>query len=549
MRCLIAAFCLFALCASAQDPASMFQDFQAKYGRQYESKAEEQKRFGIFLENMKTMKALNELNPKATFGVNGFADMTAAEFKVYHSADAHYKASAAKRGEEVEEKVAAGKSVDWRKRGAVTHVKNQAQCGSCWSFSTTGGIEGQWFLAGHKLVSLSEQELVSCDTIDSGCKGGIMQNAFHWLLSEKNGSIVTAASYPYVSGEGQVPACDCCGDKKFGAQISGFVNVKKTEQAMGDWVYANGPLSIAVDASSWKMYSGGIMTNCASKQVDHGVLIVGFNDAAETPYWIVKNSWGPGWGEEGYIRVEKGTDQCLITYDPTSSVVSSHHGPTNQPTNKPDTPSPLPANSFVTKTCVTPDCNNCKEVSHPQNVCIQAGSFSFKAACGTDALVLQTYQTADCSGSYTLTSEAINTCEVVLGRHGLNTYSQNVCPRVVPPTSVPTFAPTPAPQATFTQKVCGTSNCTEGCQSHTLPQKKCLSLGNGESATAVCTSTALVLTTYPLSADCTGFSVPVSNPINQCLKDTNGNYLENICSTAEIRMAADRTIKRLVKRV
>jgi len=274
---------------------------------------------------MKKAEQLSALNPQATFGASPYADYTEAEFKKYHNAEKHYKAAKADRPKpivmsEEERKVANGEKVDWRQKGAVTPVKNQGQCGSCWSFSTTGGIEGQWFLAGNPLTSLSEQELVSCDTTDDGCQGGLMQNAFKWLLDNKDGKIVTEDSYPYVSGMGNVPSCDLSG-KKFGAQINGQLNVQKTEDDMAAWVYKNGPLSIAVDATSWQTYTGGIMTNCQSTQVDHGVLIVGFDDANSTPYWIVKNSWGPTWGEEGYIRVKKGSDECLITYDPTSSTV------------------------------------------------------------------------------------------------------------------------------------------------------------------------------------------------------------------------------------
>ncbi len=301
----------------------MFEDFKAKYGRKYSSAVEESQRLRHFVANMKKSEKLAKLNPLATFGANEFADMSAAEFKIRHSAEKHYKAQAASRKPvanffTAEQVKAAVSSIDWRAKGAVTYVKNQGQCGSCWSFSSTGSIEGQWFLAGHTLVAVSEQELVSCDTTDDGCNGGLMDNAWSWLVSNQNGNIATEASYPYVSGGGNVPACAL--PKTTGATISGHQDLPQNEDQMATWMSTNGPISIGVDATSWQTYTSGIMTNCISSQVDHGVLAVGFDDAHKPAYWIIKNSWGPSWGEEGYIRVEKGRNQCLIDYAPSTSV-------------------------------------------------------------------------------------------------------------------------------------------------------------------------------------------------------------------------------------
>jgi cathepsin F/cysteine peptidase B len=249
---------------------AMFEEFKGAHKRTYSSAAEEAKRLRIFVDNMKKAEKLSATNPHATFGVNEFADVSAAEFKIRHSAEKHFKAKASK-----PLSIAVGKagskasSVDWRAQGAVTYVKNQGQCGSCWSFSSTGSIEGQWFLAGHTLVALSEQELVSCDTTDDGCNGGLMDNAWSWLVSAEGGKIATEASYPYVSGGGNVPACAL--PKTTGAIISGHEDIAHNEDQMATWMSTNGPISIGVDATSWQTYTGGIMTNCISSQVDHGV--------------------------------------------------------------------------------------------------------------------------------------------------------------------------------------------------------------------------------------------------------------------------------------
>jgi C1A family cysteine protease len=212
------------------------------------------------------------------------------------------------------------KSVDWRTKGAVTPVKNQGQCGSCWSFSSTGNMEGQWFLTNNQLVGLSEEELCQCSNNgNEGCNGGLMDLAFEWVVS--NGGLNTEAAYPYTSGDGITGECNEAKKRVHVAQLTGHTDLPSDETQMGNWVYTNGPLSIAVDASSgWQSYTGGIMRNCYGTQLDHGVLVVGFDDAHSPPYWIVKNSWAASWGENGYIRLEKGTNQCGLNQDPSSSI-------------------------------------------------------------------------------------------------------------------------------------------------------------------------------------------------------------------------------------
>jgi len=311
--------------------ASMFKDFKAAHNKKYASAHEEARRFANFHANMRKAAALQASEPTATFGVNIFSDLSEAEFKTRHNAEKHY---ARRVGEakpiapltdaeiaEIKAKNGGATDVDWRQKGAVVPVKDQGQCGSCWAFSTIGGIEGQWFLAGNKLTSLSEQEFVSCDTIDEGCNGGLMDNAYEWVISKNGGKITTEAAYPYVSGSGSVPGCKLSG-KPAGATISGHQDLPKNEAQMAAWLVAHGPISIAVDATSWQTYTGGIMSNCQSQQLDHGVLIVGLGTSGSEQYWIVKNSWSTSWGEQGYIRLKYGTNQCLITQYPCTATVA-----------------------------------------------------------------------------------------------------------------------------------------------------------------------------------------------------------------------------------
>jgi len=294
----------------------LFENFKADHGKKYENAAEEQLRLQLFKANMVDAARLEKLNPKATFGASKFADLSAAEFKVYHSLSVPAKPSPPAIFSDAQVANTTGSSVDWRQKGAVTQVKNQGQCGSCWSFSSTGGIEGAWFLAGNKLTSVSEQELVSCDKVDQGCNGGLMDNAYEWLVSSKKGQITTEASYPYTSGEGSVGSCKSV--TTVGATISGHKDVTHSESQMKAWVIQNGPLPVAADAQEgWQSYQGGVMSTCSGKSLDHGVMVVGV-----TPdYWIVKNSWGATWGESGYIRLAYGSDQCGLTQSPTAALV------------------------------------------------------------------------------------------------------------------------------------------------------------------------------------------------------------------------------------
>jgi len=417
--------------------ASRFADFKATYGKKYTAE-EEATRFANFQANMRKAAAFQAQNPMATFGVNAFSDMSEAEFKTRHNAEKYYAARKAESKNAVPEftdaeiaeiRAKVGGSVDWRAKGAVTPVKDQGQCGSCWAFSTTGGIEGQWFLAGHKLTSLSEQDLVSCDTVDQGCNGGLMDNAFEWLLSSRKGQIATEAAYPYVSGGGNVPKCADSG-KAIGAVITGHKDLPHNETQMAAWLSQNGPISIAVDASSWQTYTGGIMSNCQSNQLDHGVLIVGLGVSGSEQYWIVKNSWASSWGEQGYIRLKFGTNQCLITQYPCTSVASKGPapppgppGPTPGPT--PPTP-PSPSGDFSQKVCTDSACTQgCQSNSFPQNQCIPVeGGGSMIAVCEPSELKQTFYfLSSTCTGPSMDASGPLDQCQ----QDSDGSYFENIC--------------------------------------------------------------------------------------------------------------------------
>merc|ERR1712039_553419 len=215
-------------------------------------------------------------------------------------------------------------SVDWTSKGAVTAVKNQGQCGSCWSFSTTGSLEGAWEIATGKLVSLSEQQFVDCDKRDSGCSGGLMDTAFQY--AEKN-AICTENSYSYKGRAGSCKASSCSvGIPKGG--VTGFKDVAKDDdQALMDAV-AKGPVSIAIEAdkSAFQLYHSGVLSSTCGTNLDHGVLAVGYGSENGKDYWKVKNSWGTSYGEDGYVRLLRGKGgkgECGVLSGPPSYPVVS----------------------------------------------------------------------------------------------------------------------------------------------------------------------------------------------------------------------------------
>jgi len=320
--------CSFAL----QQSLLQFQKFKEDFNRSY-TEQEEVYRLAVFRQNLKRIKNLNHHNPGLRFGINKFTDLTAEEFrrlylnpKPFEKPKNHYVAP--KIPEDIVEDIP--DSFDWRQKGAVTAVKNQGECGSCWAFSATGNIEGQWFLARNSLVGLSEQNLVDCDheciiyqnqtSCDAGCEGGLQPNAYDYVI--KNKGIDTETSYPYL---GQDSNC-VFKPTNVGAKISNWTFISQDEDQMAAYLVAHGPLAIAADAEEWQFYLFGIFTLPCGTDLDHGILIVGYGEEVDifdqkVPFWIVKNSWGADWGENGYIRIQRGTGECGLNLYVTSAII------------------------------------------------------------------------------------------------------------------------------------------------------------------------------------------------------------------------------------
>eukprot|EP01133_Synstelium_polycarpum_P019799 gene19799-23714_t len=326
MRAVILVVLLFVALAAAKKFSTeeiKFRQFQSQFNKQYTS-AEYAAKFATFKSNLNRINALNlkaqDLKSSAYFGVNEFADLSVEEFaKYYLNSAEHIRDPAAPVAADLPVD-ALPATYDWATLGAVTPVKNQGQCGSCWSFSTTGNVEGQWKLAGNTLVGLSEQNLVDCDhecmeyegqqSCDQGCDGGLQPNAYQYIIS--NNGIDTEASYTYTAETGTTCNFNAA---NIGAKISNWTYVSSNETQMAAYLVANGPLAIAADAAEWQFYLGGVFDFPCGKILDHGILITGYGSETNAfgkvkPYWIIKNSWGASWGKAGYLWVERGTGEA-----------------------------------------------------------------------------------------------------------------------------------------------------------------------------------------------------------------------------------------------
>jgi C1A family cysteine protease len=294
-----AAIALYSMDVETQSPYS-FEQFKTDFSKNYNREGEEQYRRTIFLRNLIKIESHNS-NPKNTYtqGVNQFSDLTDAEFQALYLTLRVPKINTDVVVEETSTSDING-DIDWTAQGKVTPVKNQGQCGSCWAFSATAAQESAILLKDGTSVSLAEQQLVDCSRSygNQGCNGGWMDSAFQYV--QANG-LTTTSAYPYVARD------QACKINSGAYKVTGFVDVPGCDNLLT--ALTARPVSVAVDASVWSPYKSGVLSNCGAN-VNHGVLLVGATDA----FWKIKNSWGPAWGESGFIRLARGNTCAVCNY-------------------------------------------------------------------------------------------------------------------------------------------------------------------------------------------------------------------------------------------
>lgn len=309
----------FLSCALATTHWTRFMDFVKRFDKVYDSLETLEDRFQIYRDNLEYADLQNSLQSNYTLGETAFADLSVDEFRLNKN---NYMIGS--NCGSFSSTIQSPSSMDWREKGAVTPVKDQGQCGSCWSFSATGAMEGAWQIAKGELVSLSEQQLVDCSAGfkygNHGCNGGLMDGAFQYAID--NG-MCTEDSYSYKAVGGNCESCTPV------VQISSCVDVTPRNEVDLEKAVAMGPVSVAIEADTrtFQLYTGGVLTSDAcGTNLDHGVLVVGYGSESNTPYWLVKNSWGTSWGEDGYIKIGKSSSThsdgiCGIAMQPSYPVV------------------------------------------------------------------------------------------------------------------------------------------------------------------------------------------------------------------------------------
>eukprot|EP00195_Chlamydomonas_chlamydogama_P016889 CAMPEP_0202889940 /NCGR_PEP_ID=MMETSP1392-20130828/475_1 /ASSEMBLY_ACC=CAM_ASM_000868 /TAXON_ID=225041 /ORGANISM="Chlamydomonas chlamydogama, Strain SAG 11-48b" /LENGTH=479 /DNA_ID=CAMNT_0049573391 /DNA_START=8 /DNA_END=1447 /DNA_ORIENTATION=+ len=385
------------LAAAKENPTAHFKDWVALHSKVYvKDDAEYAKRLAIWTDNLDYVLEYNTKHTTHWLGLTSLADLTHEEYSKHYlgykydknkrlrSAPSTFKYADVSEG-------ALPASIDWRAKGAVSEVKNQMQCGSCWAFSTTGSVEGINAIVTGKLVSLSEQELVDCDTDeDKGCQGGLMDYAF--LFIKENGGIDTEADYPYSAVQG-----DCITKKlnRHVVSIDGYEDVPENDEPSLKKAAAHQPISVAIEADqkAFQLYMGGVFSDeTCGTELDHGVLLVGYGkDPVGGNYWIVKNSWGPEWGEKGYIRLKAGVAAkegicgiAMAASYPTKTGPNPDPGPEPGPDPGPS-PGPKPGPVKCDDSSECPESNTCCCLGSLFNICLQWGCCPIpRATCCED---------------------------------------------------------------------------------------------------------------------------------------------------------------------
>jgi len=297
------------------DETVLFEAYKAQYNKQY-TPDEEALRFENFKLSLDRIQSRNS----AVFGLTKYSDMTPEEFK--STLLGYVRPESRSDVGVLTSEITAPQTLDWRTQNKVTPVKDQGQCGSCWAFSTVENIESMYCMKNNMdcttFPPLSPQEIVDCDTTDQGCNGGDPPTAYAFVMQE--GGLEDNSDYPYTAQNGN------CNFQSNLVKVTisnwQYATTNSDEGTMQTNLANWGPLSICVDAEPWQDYTGGVMmaSDC-SNSLDHCVQLVGYDMTQSTPFWIVRNSWGTDWGENGYIRLQYGQDTCGCADEATSAII------------------------------------------------------------------------------------------------------------------------------------------------------------------------------------------------------------------------------------
>jgi len=314
MRLISTISTFFSLCVLAKSSLiDRFEDWVHNFEIRFIDETHLTRVFTTWSSNDKFIEEINSMNLTYSLGHNRFSGMDNEEYRYYLGL---YGIQQNTNKKYLETAVGGTPplSVNWVEKGSVTPVKDQGQCGSCWSFSTTGALEGVYYNKYGKLLSFSEQQLVDCDILrnggrDHGCKGGLMDNAFSWI--QKNGGLCVELDYPYVSGETNAEGkCQTTCSINSGSSVVDIVDVMPSSDDAMMNALAKNPVSVAIEADEreFQLYKSGVFTGKCGTKLDHGVLVVGYGTLSGKDYYLVKNSWSENWGDNGYIMLGRGKD-------------------------------------------------------------------------------------------------------------------------------------------------------------------------------------------------------------------------------------------------
>ncbi|KAA8537786.1 hypothetical protein F0562_027634 [Nyssa sinensis] len=366
---------------------AIYESWLVKHGKSYNALGEKEKRFQIFKDNFRFIDDHNAENQTYKLGLNRFADLTNDEFRSMYlgtKMDSKRRLSKPKSDRYVPRVGdSLPDSVDWREKGVVVAVKDQGSCGSCWAFSTIAAVEGISKQVTGDLISLSEQELVDCDTsYNEGCNGGLMDYAFEFIIN--NGGIDTEEDYPYNARDGR---CDQYRKNAKVVTIDGYEDVPQNNEKALQTAVANQVVSVAIEGGGrgFQFYDSGIFTGKCGTALDHGVAAVGYGSENGLDYWIVRNSWGKSWGESGYIRMERNlgntaTGKCGIAMEASYPIKTGQ----NPPNPGPSPPSPIKPPTVCDEYYTCPQSSTCCCVYEFSNYCFSWGCCPLEGATCCD---------------------------------------------------------------------------------------------------------------------------------------------------------------------